>query len=314
MNLLLVLALLQGPTAPPAATPSFPVKLGVSASPDTVTIGQRFIIVVRVRAPKGAAIEFPTASDSDALASPTATQLIGKPAIQSIADSDGTTMSAAYRFAAWDTGLQSFGLPDIAVKLGGRTGYVSLAGRAVFVKSVLPADSALRVPKPPRPPFEIGTFNWLPWLLALAAVLLGLLAWRLWVWWRRRRNAPVDPFTAAEREFARIEALHLVQSGKGELHAALMTDVMRNYLAARVPGIERSQTSSELLAAAPAIHVSAPGLGELLWRTDLVKFANARLSPDEAERLGASARRIVSSVEEQLEAEEENAPESRNAA
>jgi hypothetical protein len=304
--------LLQGaPQAAPRA--AIPVQLGVNVTSDTVTIGQRFIAIIRVRAPKGATIEFPMESDSASTASPTATQLIGKPAIQTVADSTATTMSAAYRLAAWDVGLQRFGLPDVVVKLDGQTGYVSLSDRGVFVKSVLPEDSTLRVPKPPRPAIAIPPFNWLPWLIALAAVLLGLIAWRVWVWYRRRKLAPVDPFTAAQREFARIEAMQLIKAGESERHAALMSDVMRDYLAARVPEIERSHTSSELLAAGPRVHAAAKGLGELLWRTDLVKFAGARLAPDEAERLGVSARGIVKAVEDHLVEEEERA-EARSAA
>jgi len=299
----LLALMLQG--AAPAPRVDIPVKLGVNVTSDTVTVGQRFIAIIRVHAPKGATIEFPTASDSASTASATATQLLGKPAIQSVPDTTGTTMSAAYRLAAWDIGLQGFGLPDVVVRLKGQTGYVSLADRGVFVKSVLPEDSTLRVLKPPRQPIVVPAFNWRPWLIALAALVLAAIIWRVWVWYRRRQLAPVDPFTAAEREFARIEAIGLIQTGEPERHAALMSDVMRAYLTARVSDIEPSDTSSELLAAAPEIHLAAKGLGELLWRTDLIKFAGLRVTPDEAEKLGAAARGIVRTVEDHLLAEEE---------
>lgn len=282
----------------PVSQPEIPVQLGVKSTPDTVTVGQRFVTVLRVRAPLGATIEFPTKSDSAATATPTATQLIGAPVVQAIPDSTGTTMSAAYRLAAWDIGPQRLGLADIVVRHNGQTGYISLADRTVFVRSVLPEDSALRVPKPPRPAIEIAPFNWLLWLLAAAALIAAGILWRLWIWYRRRRNAPLDPFSAAEREFDRIEAMKLVQSGEGERHAAMMSDVLREYLAARVPGIRRSQTSSELLTASGDIHAAAPGIGELLWRTDLVKFAGLRIASDEAERLGSAARSTVRSVED----------------
>ena len=81
-------------------------------------------------------------------------------------------------------------------------------------------------------------------------------------------------------------------------HAALMSDVMRDYLAARVPGSHRSHTSSELLAVSGEIHSAASGIGELLWRTDLIKFAGLRVGGDEAQQLGASARATVKSVED----------------
>ena len=300
--------------APPVPQASIPVQLGLNVSSDTVTVGQRFIAVIRVRAPRGATIEFPTTSDSASLAKATATQLIGKPAFDSTAqDSTSVTKSAAYRLVAWDVGPQPLGLPDVVVRYNGQTGYVSVADRGVFVRSVLPEDSALRVPKPPRPAITVEPFDWRPILYALAAIAAALLAWRLWVWFKQRAGRPLEPFAHAEREFARIEAMHLIDKGEGERHVALMSDVLREYLAARVPEIERSHTSSELLAAGGRIHSRATGLGELLWRTDLVKFAGTGVGAEEARAHGGSARQIVRSVEEFLIAEEER-EEGRRAA
>jgi len=297
-----------------ATAPQIPVQLGVTVSADTVTVGERFIAVLRVRAPEGATIDFPTTVDSAADSALTGMELIGKPAIQTLPGTGAVTMTAAYRLAAWDVGLQSLSLTDIVVHYNGQTGYVSVADRGVFVKSVLPADTTLRVPKPLRPAIEISPFNWLPWLVALAALAAALIAWRIWVWYRNRKNAPVDPFTAAQREFDRIDAMKLIQSGDTRRHAALMADVMREYLAARVPEIERSHTSSELLAAGERVHSVANQLGELLWRADLVKFARADISPDDADRLGKSAREVVQTVEDYLVGEEEKARETRQAA
>jgi len=293
----LILVVLAPLTASGQRSP-IPVQLGARITPDTVTVGQRFIAVLRVRAPRGATIEFPQEIDSAGSAVPTAPQLIGKPVMDTVTDSASTTVSAAYRFAAWDIGPQPLGLSDVVVRVGSDTGYVSLAQRSVFVRSVLPADSALRVPKPARPAIQLMPFNWRPLLLAALAILVATALWRLYIWYRRRQSRPLDPFSAAEREFARIEAMQLVSAGKGEQHAALMSDVMRAYLAARVPEIEVSHTSSEMLARAGSIHDAARGLGELLWRTDLIKFANNMVDPSEAERLGASAREVVRKVEE----------------
>jgi hypothetical protein len=292
-------------TAGEAQRKSLPVQLGVRISPDTVTVGQQFIAVIRVRAPRSATVELPQESDSASRASPTATAIIGKPVIQQATDSLWTTVSAAYKLAAWDVGTQPLGLGDIVVSAGADTGYVSLARRTVFVRSVLPEDTALRVPKPPRSAITLAPFDWRPILLAALAVIAGLIAWRIWVWWRRRALAPVDPFTEAQREFARIEALGLIAKGEPETHAALMSDAVRNYLARRVDGIRRSHTSAELLSNAGAIRHAAAGLGELLGQADLVKFARSRIGTAEAERLGLAAREIVRSVEEALVKREE---------
>jgi hypothetical protein len=297
--------LVQAAPVAPSRDARIPVQLGVSVSADTVTVGERFVVVVRVRAPRSATIDFPAAVDSAAANSVTGMEMVEKPAVATLPDSTSLTMSAAYRLAAWDVGLQRFALPDIVVRYNGVTGYVSLADRGVFVRSVLPQDSALRVPKPPRPQIEIKGFDWRQYLIALAVLAVTMGLWRLWIWYRRRRAAPLDPYDEAQREFARIEAMRLIEAGEPERHAALMSDAMRDYLARRVPEIERSHTSSELVGASGRIHSVASGLGELLWRTDLIKFARNGVSSEESEKLGASARAVVEAVEEHIAAEEE---------
>src|SRR4051812_25886090 len=174
-----LLALLLQATAPPAQVPEISVQLGVRLTPDTVTVGERFVAIVKVHAPPGATIDFPQESDSAAKATATATQMIGKPAVQMTQDSTGVIGTAAYRFAAWDVGPQDLGIDNIVVHLNGKTGYVSLAANPVFVRSVLPADTTKRIPRPPRNAIEIKAFDWLPWLIGLAAVILAVILWRL---------------------------------------------------------------------------------------------------------------------------------------
>jgi hypothetical protein len=92
--------------------------------------------------------------------------------------------------------------------------------------------------------------------------------------------------------------MRLIESGEPEKHVALMTDVMRNYLSARVEGVQRSQTTRQLLAAATSIGPHAAGLSQLLESADLVKFARQGVSPDDARTMGNHARSIVKSVED----------------
>lgn len=301
MRALLLLLLQVGGQPPAASTPgtqqAFSVQLGTRITPDTVTVGQRFIVLLKVRAAVGAQIHFPLSVDSAAPVPPTAPQIIGQPLTDSVPDVSGTTRTAAYRFTAWDIGQQRLGLGNIAVTLNGRTQYVSLATQSVFVRSVLPPDTTLRQPKPPRPPIVLVPFNWWPWLALLAAVLLAVLAWWLWRAYRRRKSAPLPPFEAAEREFARIEALRLLETGEPERYAAMMTDVLRTYLAARVEGVQRSQTTAELIRAAEPIQSLAAGLENLLAQADLVKFARQRVAAPDAQAMGAHARSIVRQVE-----------------
>lgn len=304
----IALALLQAvPPAPPAerAAPQFSVQLGVSVNPDTVTVGQRFMVRLRIRAPAGATVAFPVAPDS-ADAPPTATLIVGEPLIQNEPATGATVRTATYRMTAWDTGSQPLFAGNIVVRAGGQVGYVSLADRRVFVKSVLPekADSLLRVPKPPRDKIVVEPFSEIPWFLFFAALMLAGLGTWLWHVYRRWRNRPLEPFAEAEREFVRIEALNLVAAGEGARHVAMMVDTMRVYLATRIDGIELSQTSSELIAAAGSIQAVTPGLGGLLWRADLAKFAGHAPWGDDSLELGRSAREIVWIVEREIERRE----------
>ncbi len=54
----------QAPAPDSASAPQ--VQMGVSVQPDTVTVGEHFVVRVRVRAPKGAEIGFPVGPDSGA--------------------------------------------------------------------------------------------------------------------------------------------------------------------------------------------------------------------------------------------------------
>jgi hypothetical protein len=106
--------------------------------------------------------------------------------------------------------------------------------------------------------------------------------------------AAVDPFEQAEREFARIEALGLVDAGERGRYIALMVEVLRDYLAARYPAAPLSLTSIELLEALRGQRaVPNESLMRVLNEADLVKFARRPVSADRARELGREARAIV---------------------
>lgn len=285
------------------------VQLGVRIQPDTVTVGDRFTVFVRVRAPAGATIAFPAGPDSGTV------ELVTNAAFtEPRVDSLWVEQTAGYRLAAWDVDSQPLPFPNVVVRSGSVERQIPLGARSIFVRSVLPADTTLHVPKPAREMFAFGIPRWLLWLLAvLLALLLALFAW--WLWRKlRRREQQLPPFEHAEREFARIEALRLPEHDEGARHVALMTDVLREYLAARIPEASASQTSWELLRAMRAAETGgwdAPMQAraeKLFARADLAKFAAARIPPDEARALGAEARALVGETERRITAPEEKTP------
>jgi len=269
------------------------VSFGVTVSRDTVTIGEPFEVRVRVRAPADADIRFPENPDT------AGTVQARDP--RTIATTDSVQwrdQTATYHVAAWEVGRQRVRLDDAVVVWKGRASFgerrVPLDTINVFVRSVLPADTALRVPRPARPLWETSPFPW--WIVVLAVALAAVLWW----WSRRRRGRPaaavghIDPYQRAQREFDRIEALGLVDAGERTRFVTLAIEVLRDYLAARHPDALLALTSRELIAAMRRYHtVPADALARALHEADLAKFAGMAFTPERARALSRETRSIV---------------------
>ena len=290
---LAALAVLGAP-APAAAQDASRLQMGVAVAPETVTVGDPVRVVVRVRAPRGARMRFPgvdSVENVEALDPPRVTG----------SDTGAVDRTATYRIVAWDTGTVAIPLGDVIVEVDGERRELAIEGASVYVRTVLPADTTLHVPKPARDLISAPAPWWKWWLIAAAAALL--LALLLWAWWRRRRRrgepVPVlDPHAVAEREFARIEGLGLVDAGERERYVALMIEVLRDYLARRVPAARAALTTGELLAVLRGDpRVPAARLTPVLHESDLVKFAAAPVNADRAREIGRESRAIVEQVE-----------------
>lgn len=272
-------------------------QMGVKVAPDTVAVGDPFTVIVRVKVKPGFIAEFPQMPDSTE-GRPSTIGIVGKPVIER-ATNDSLEFRARYTLTAWDIGPQPIPLTDIHLTGGQGTGFLPLKA-SVFVKSVLPEDSTLRVPKPPRARFPVTRFNWWPLIFLAAAVALAELLWWIWKWYRARRNAPRDPFDVAREEFDRVDAMQLPAKGEPERHAVLTSEVMRMYLAAKVEQARASDTASELSRHVMEVGLADATMRKVLEEADLLKFARARISADASVQLGRNARAIVDLVEKQL--------------
>jgi hypothetical protein len=278
---------------PQAGAAGAQVQMGYSVVPETVTVGDPFRVTVRIRAPLGASVTFPAEPDSGA-----AVEALDSRQERQTPDSLALDVIATWRLAAWDTGNQALRLGHVVVNVGGRERRIPLSALMVHVRSVLPADTTLHIPKPQRDLFEFGR-PWWHYLLALLAAL-GIIGLFWWWWYRRRkrRGEPVeDPFAEAQEEFDRVERLGLVEAGERGRYVALMVEVLRTYLARRVPDAHPSLTTSELLIAVRE-HPSVPvnRLALILADADLVKFARRATTAERARELGTEARGIVTAV------------------
>jgi len=290
-NLLFAFLVLLAPSHASFAQDAPNVRFGITKSRDTVTVGESFEVRVRVRAPAEADVRFPENPDTAG-----AVQGRDPRTIQVLDSIESMDVVATYHVAAWNTGRQAVQLGDLVVTYQGRDRQVALDGVDVFVRSVLPADSTLRVPKPQRPIFETRPFPW--WILAalLAVVAIGLA---IWWWMRRRRRKPsapviVDPYLRAVRELTRIEAMGLVDAGERTRFVALAIEVLRDYIAARFPDAPLSLTSRELVSVIrryPTVPLEQ--LSRVLHEADLAKFAAWTLTEERARNLAREGRAII---------------------
>jgi hypothetical protein len=280
---------------------TLPVQMGYRVSPDTVLIGQPFNLFIKVLAPKGVRFEFPLGPDTTTQNGVRPIELRGEKVVSMLGD----TAVALYHVVAWDIGTQPLRFPDVRVTFEGQERRLPLAGASVFVKSVLPADTSLRIPKPARPLIVLPVINWLLWLGLLAAAIAAVLLWWTWRRYRNRPKPPVDPYLRAQQEFARIEARRLLEGGQSGEYFAAMVDVAREYLVARIPGVRRSDTSSELVRVMKPRDGVEAELPRLLEEADLVKFAQGEIGREEAREAGLAFRAIVDHVEARVNPESE---------
>lgn len=272
----------------------------VKVQPEVVTVGEPFTVRVRVRAPKIATIRFPAVPDSgDAI------EAIDPRAIEDAGDTAVIDRSAVYRLVAWNVGQHSPRFGNVSVTSAGVEQRFNVLVPPILVRSLLPADSVLRVPKDARAPVPAPNGAWRYWLLAF--VFSSGMAW---YWWRRRerrRNAPArepEAFVAAAGAFGALEALALAEAGEPGRHLIAHVDVLRAYVARRFPAAGESLTPRELLGvlATSDFPLRPERVGDLLERDSAVRYAAAPIDPATAIALSREARAIVNDLQSAYDA------------
>ena len=170
------------------------------------------------------------------------------------------------------------------------------------MQSVLPADTAQRVPKPPRDVFELES---VPVVAGRGASSprSSRSACSIW-WWIRRRRRPkpavvVDPFERAVAEFQRIEALGLLDAGERGRYVALMVEVAARLSrrALRRGGAVADEHRAAARGARAAARAGRSADARCSTDADLIKFARRPVSTERAREIGREARDRSSSEE-----------------
>lgn len=263
VGLMLLVSLAVGAVSAPAQTPAS----GAALWPDTVRVGDPFVLGLSVSGDRETSPEFPALI-------PLAPELeqLG-PAEVEWDDAGGGRWRARYRLAAWKAGTWSFA--PILVTAGAAE--LSLAPPPVFATSVLPAASEGPLPlEGPWGPNRIRGFPWWLLLLLLAAALL---------WWLLRRlrrpeeeEEPVwtDPAADAREALARLK--QGLQEGDLDLAAYYdgLEDTLRRYLAAREgwPPQRPVREYVDEASVEASLNDLEAGLRSLQGRAGLVRFAH----------------------------------------
>lgn len=151
----------------------------------------------------------------------------------------------------------------------------------------------------PRPVYILGTLG-----AMLVGAILALLVRR---WWQRRPKPvvpPPPPRPPWEIAFEKLEALRndgptMIAEGRVGPWIDSLSDTVREYLGKRY-GFEGLEcTSDEVLERIAALRIRTLSVTEMqvfLGECDLVKFAQASMTTDQAETMYRQAYRIVSST------------------
>lgn len=287
---LALLLLLQG-TATPQRAPAVTARV----TPETPAVGEPITIELRVRAPRGSAIRFPVLPDTGTRIEP-----LDPRSVREVLDDEGVERTAVYRLIAWDTGRVDVVFGDIVVGRDGAEQRFPVRLAELRIHSVLPRDTALRVPREARPLMESSTMPWRWWV---AGVVVLLLAWWGWKSWRARRAAAAlqDPGAAvrARAAFAHLRSFGLLTAGEPGRHALGHVAILRRFLGERWPDLPPPLTATELAERAPAqdFPILPERLVTLVRRAEALAYAGATIDAAEAERLGIEATDIVEDLE-----------------
>lgn len=275
-----------------------PVRAEAAVVPETVTVGSRFALRVRVHVEPGTRVTFAASLDStDAVTG------VGPADVRAWGD---TLWTAEYESAAWEPGVHAMPAPQVTVR--GATGLASavdLPAARVVVRSVLPAQGTAR----PRGPKDVWGWSWAWWEIALAVVgaaaLVALVVVLRRRWRRRPRPLPrveSDPKAVAltALDTLRQRGLGWLVRGDSKAYYTQLSLILRYYLQ-----LLREEWGPDLTTAELVVRLHADGvssfhafeLSDVLGEADLVKFAPVRPTAQDAAMLTERARQWVEEFE-----------------
>jgi len=274
--------------------------------PAPVRVGEQFTLTYVFKYAEGARVYFPEKPDTAPLVFVRIHS--DRPAVLGT----GTTEKHSVTVMAVRTGttaMKPFDIPIVAAD--GSTGMVTTPEVPVTVASSIGNENS---PEPARfddPAPLIVRNDLLLWVLgailvaAIAAgvAILGYRRYRAWVLARTPPPPPEPPEVRAWRRLAEIEAMGLIESFQFKELALRLSEVVREFLGARMgfPGADSTtwETMDFVKAAGPggnAGRLDSNELDDLLSLCDLIKFAKFQPTASDGAALMRRSRQVVDSV------------------
>ena len=286
---LLAAAAAAQPAGSPAATPAHPFTVAVKVDRDDVTLGEPFLVTVRIEHAPLDVYALPEPLGVDPLS------LRGSPSISRVAKGDRA--QTTFELPLVNLKTLEPRLPPLRLRVDGPEGERELEVpetpirmRSLVAEEHAPdAEHAHHGPKPPVPVL-VRSFLW-AWIAGGAALIVAaLLVARDLRRRRALRPVPEPPRPTAEEEaMARLVALKQRRQwdrGLGRAAVFELSEIVRAYLGRRLQFDALDLTTEELLGELRARRPFAVDLADLtrdLWWQDLVKFAKAEPTPHECE-------------------------------
>lgn len=166
--------------------------------------------------------------------------------------------------------------------------------------------------------FKVGEISgYITWsiIIIIILVVLYLVAKRILAHYGKsfgdifKPAPPLPPHEIALRDLKHLHSERLWQEGKHKLYYSGLTDILRAYLAGQFGVGALEMTSDEIIEAVRSVDLpqkQAMDLTELLRDADLVKFAKAMPEAEENERAYSKAWEFVQQTMPQPEPEEED--------
>jgi hypothetical protein len=289
-----------------AANSEPPVRVTVSVSPDSATIGDRLVLSVTLDRAADARVDYP-----DVARSLSPFEVLDESLTRSETIGGRTIEHRDYAVAAFETGdLWLPGIELVYVTAEGDSGTVATDSLLVTIASVLPEvkEGEQVGPLDIKPPMELPRRVW-PWVVAAlvgAAIAVGAYFLRRWLRGRTREEIekPAEP-PRVPRVAAHVVAMERLDAlerddpiGHGDIPVfyVRVTEIVRFYIRDRFGVDAIDMTTHELAPAMRDARIAEPEVdwtGAYLAHADLAKFAGHTPSEERARSDLAEARGFV---------------------